>query len=552
MMSARYESQSILFSHRPSRRAVLGVKISGESRRTARVNVWRNHAFESLIPLMEPYCRFGGWCADFRLAAYDDSLMFNNWRQADLELLWLDSSRFPMDSGFHDWLAWLSGRLRALRILSKVPVVLATWMLDQEKSDQLQESIDRFPGVYFADLQRICEESSIQLLDQRTAGLAGTPVSNSAQLILARELACHSIPAALFPPIKAVAVDLDNTLHDGVLGEDGIDGVVLTQAHQALQRYIKTLQGRGVFIALVSRNERPDVEALFARRDDYPLRWEDFSAIEVSWGDKAAAVDRIAKALRIAPEAVLFVDDNPGELAGVALQLPEVHTVYAHTDANLTLQVMHYYPGLWRWKVESDDTTRIQDMKASVERAALAGSAADSAAYFRSLRVALTYRYNPRGQISRIADLCAKTNQFNLALRRFNQAEVAERLNRDDACVVSVQLGDRLSDSGVIAVLVAERDGDQVVVVELCISCRAMGRQLESTIILAALRDMPILAGCRAVAFRVQQGPRNQPALDWLAGLLGLPAMPVSGIYSLPSQRLFEFAAADGVTLIKE
>ena len=166
--------------------------------------------------------------------------------------------------------------------------------------------------------------------------MAGTPVSNAAQPLLARKLACHWIPATIFPPIKAVALDLDNTLHDGVLGEDGIQGVQLTPAHQALQHFIKSLQQRGIFIALLSRNEPIDVEALFAQRDDYPLRWDDFSVTEISWGDKAAAINRIAKALRVAADSILFVDDNPGELASVAAQLPQVHTVYASPDAGQT------------------------------------------------------------------------------------------------------------------------------------------------------------------------------------------------------------------------
>jgi FkbH-like protein len=551
-MLLRYESQSVLFATKISRRDLIDIKLPDNSRKTAVVNVWRNHAFESLIPLMVPYCLFGNWCADFNLGPYDDTLLFNGWRPANIELLWLDSSRFPLGTDFTDWLDWLRSRLSVLRNISKAPVVLATWTLDEEQNYKLQEVVDKIPAVYYANIKKICLDGSVKLLDQRIAALAGSPISNSAQLILAREFACHWLPAVLFAPVKAVAIDLDNTLHRGVLGEDGINGVQLTLGHRDFQQFIKSLRQRGIFIALVSRNERLDVEALFEQRQDYPLRWEDFSAIEVSWRDKAAAIGSIAKALRIAPDAVLFIDDNPGELASVAMQLPQVHTVYAHQDANLTRQVVNFYPGLWRWKTESDDAKRIQDMKANEERETLAENVTDPAEYFRSLQVTLVYRHDPQLQLTRLAELCNKTNQFNLALRRFNQVEVAERLSRGDACVASVQLTDRLSDSGVIAVIIAEREGEQLVVEELCISCRAMGRHLENTIILLALRDMPIFAGCQKVAFRVQHGPRNQPALDWLARLLDLREMPGSVLHTLPSQRLLEYVAAEGVTLIKE
>lgn len=547
-----FEAQAILFAPRPSRLALQELELPSSSRQLVCVNVWRNHAFEPLLPLMPPYFALCGWQVEFRLSGYDDSLMFADRKEADAELLWLDSDRFLASMAIDEWLLWLEGRLRALRSITKAPIIIATWLDEESKRAQLQLLVDALPAVYFADLGRVCREASVPLRDLRSAALAGTPVANAAQVQIARELACHWLPGALLPPIKAVVLDLDHTLHAGVLGEDGIEGVQLTAGHEALQNYIKGLLQRGVFVALVSRNERADVKALFNQRQDYPLRWEDFSATEVSWDDKAAAVDRIAKALRIAVDAVLFVDDNPGELASVIMQLPSIHAVHAHPDAALTCRAIHYYPGLWRWKVERDDAKRIQDLKANAQRDALAVQITDPAEYFRSLQVCLVYRLDPVAQLSRLADLCQKTNQFNLAIRRFNQAELAERMARQDACIVSVQLSDRLSDSGVIAVIVAERQGERLLVEELCISCRAMGRKLEDTIILEALCRMPIFTGCQEVVFQVAHGPRNQPALEWLARLLGCDTLPKVGLHRVPSQLVRNFSPATGLSLSQE
>lgn len=544
-----YDAQATLFAPCVSRLALSALDLPPVPDRKKRVNVWRNHAFEPLLPLIEPYCTYRGWQAAFYAGGYDDTLVFDNRQDADIELLWLDSSRFLANTAFEDWLPWLGMRLRMLRAGTVAPIILATWGLRSAHAVALQTLADSLPAVYFADMGAACAEAEVPLLDSRSAALAGTPVGKAAQLVLARKIACHWLPAAVFPPVKAIALDLDNTLHCGVLGEDGIQGVQLTAGHAAFQGYLKSLQQRGVFLALVSRNERPDVEELFAQRQDYLLRWEDFSAIEVSWDDKSEALKRVAKGLRIAPDSILFVDDNPGELATVSMQLPQLHTVLAHPDASLTQQVIHFYPGLWRWKAESEDAKRIQDLKANVQRDVLAQSSSTPEDYFRSLQVELIFRNNPREQLSRLAELCAKTNQLNLALRRFNQAEVAGLLERDNACVASVQLTDRFSDSGVIAVVIAERVGQQLVVEELCVSCRAMGRQLESTIIVLALRGMPIFNGCREVAFRVRHGPRNQPALDWLARFLERSEVPPPGLHSLPAQRLLDFVAVEGISL---
>jgi FkbH-like protein len=413
----------------------------------------------------------------------------------------------------------------------------------------LESLAQTVPAVYLADLASEAAAAQVPLLDERSSTTAGTPLAGACHMFIARKLACHWLAAAVLPPVKALALDLDNTLHLGVLGEDGVEGVRVTPKHAALQQYAAALSKRGVFIALISRNEREDVRELFERRQDYPLRWEDFSATEISWGDKADAVARVADALRIGHDAVLFVDDNIGELASVALRAPAVHTLHANADPSLTLRAIEYYPGLWRWKIEAEDSKRVQDLRANAERESLAKQVTDPADYFRSLQVALQFRTDPAEQLSRLADLCKKTNQFNLALRRLSEAEIAARIADPQSCVASVQMSDRLSDSGVIAVIVAERTGSDLVVEEVCISCRAMGRNLESSIILGVIRVMPLFMGTHSVSFRVQHGPRNQPALEWLASILGSQIAPVPGLHSMDSRLLSEFQPAAGVAI---
>ncbi len=552
MNVAGYHAQAVLFAARPSRLALQQLDLVVSGSRVVSINVWRNHAIEPVIASALPYLALARCVPEFRLSDYDDALMFNDRQSADIELLWLDSSRYLDQSRFDVWLHWLISRIKALRIATPAPIIVATWLHDAGQWEQLQGLADTVPAMYFADLNAVCNEAGVKLADPRSAAMAGTPLSNAAQLMLARKLACQWIPASVFPPIKVVALDLDNTLHAGILGEDGIQGVRLTPAHRTLQHFIKSLRQRGVFIALLSRNELVDVEALFAQRDDYPLRWDDFSVTEISWRGKADGIHHIAKALRVAADSILFVDDNPGELASVASQFPQIHTVYASPDASQTQRAIEYYPGLWRWRVEADDTKRVQDMKANAEREKILAEMTDPSDYFRSLQTTVIIRLDPTDQLSRLADLCGKTNQFNLAIRRFNQAEIDERLKHSDSCVTSVQMKDCLSDSGVIAVIVADRDGERLVIEELCISCRALGRQLEDTFILASIREMPLFVGCSEVMFRVQHGPRNQPARDWLTRTLRRDTRLEPGLYPVLAELFQQFMPPDGITLIKK
>jgi FkbH-like protein len=531
----RYTAQNTLFGLNPARADMLELDLPKADATRVPINVWRNHNFETLSSLIEPYSLFGRWWASWRLGAYDDSFSFEGWQPAAAELIWLDSDRGASAS-------WLEQRLQTLRARSLAPIVLTTWHGD---AAALHVMCERIPEVYFLDLRELCRGQGVELLNERMAALSGSPVSKAAQLVIARELACRALPAVLFPPVKAVAVDLDETLHGGVLAEDGITGVQLTEAHRALQQQLRELRERGIYVCLVSRNELRDVERLFEARTDYPLRIQDFSAVEVAWQEKSIALRRIAERLRIGVDALLFVDDNAGELAAAVAELPALHTLHAQPQAELTQRALSYYPGLWRFRAGGADKLRVADMHANIAREVLATRLGDPEEYFRSLQIKLCFRANPLDQLDRLAELSLKTNQFNLALKRWGAATLREYLALPDTSIVSVHLQDRLSDSGVIALLCADRQDQLLRVQELCISCRALGRRLEQSIVTLALRSMPNFQGCTHVTFEEAVGPRNQPAREWLATLLG-------GNAALPAQRVSDFEAPSGIAWSKE
>ena len=130
---------------------------------------------------------------------------------------------------------------------------------------------------------------------------------------------------------------------------------------------------------------------------------------------------------------------------------------------------------------------------------------------------------DPIGQLGRLHELSIKTNQFNTALARFSKAEVARRLGAPDCRVVAVSLKDRLSDSGVIAAIQTRRNGLELLIDEIAISCRALGRgsKISSSPRAAVVRSAQDL-GARRVRLVVRDGPRNEPARDWVATWLAI------------------------------
>jgi FkbH-like protein len=518
-----------------------------------RLRVHRNQAFEFVASVLGPFLAFGGRRAEIGYSEYDDSLALQVEGQADVELLWIDFDRYGERLSSRDLAAWFGQRVQALRGLTDAPILIADSPAPAatELNDALRRLAQSLPGVSIVPLSEIGAALGPRAFDRRAARITGMPLSDAACLRTARALGLVWLPAALGPRLKAIALDLDHTLYAGVLGEDGPAGVQLSPAHAALQRRLLELREQGLFLAIVSRNEPEDVDRLFAKRPDLPLRPEHFSARSIAFRDKAAGIREIAAALRIAPDAILFLDDNPGEIAAVASEVAGLKMLHA-VDPALAARALDFYPGLHGYARDREDTLRVADLAAAAERAQATECAESREAYIRSLGVVLTLDGNPTAHLARLAALSNKTNQFNTGFLRLSDAQVAKRLADPGCRTISIALRDRLSDSGIVGALFTHRDGRTLVVDEVVISCRALGRNIEQAMVTEglrrALRDLP--AG--EVRFDFREGPRNAPARAFLAEYAGL--LPGADCASLPwdEARASESMARLPVSIVHE
>jgi len=139
-------------------------------------------------------------------------------------------------------------------------------------------------------------------------------------------------------------------------------------------------------------------------------------------------------------------------------------------------------------------------------------------AYLGSLGVTVRVGVDPVGHREKLQQLSVKTNQFNLSLARLTEVDVGRWLTDSDRAVVGVWLADRLSDSGLIGALYLKRSDDTIEVEDLCISCRALGRNLEDAMVSAAINAAIGNRPVRTVLFKHATGSRNAPALEWLSG----------------------------------
>lgn len=293
------------------------------------------------------------------------------------------------------------------------------------------------------------------------------------------------------PVKKAVAVDLDGTLWDGVIGEDGPTGI---RPHLAFQRELKALKGRGVLLVALSKNNFEDVS--FAGMEIGP---DDFVAMALDWNAKPANLARLAAALNLGTDAFVFVDDNPVERAQMRASLPEV------TVAEFPPCLAAYFP---ERTLTDEDRTKTEQYRAEAGRRAFAvGRSAED--WLAGLGIRVDIHPLRSDEIVRVAQLSQKANQFNVTTSRFSENDVRAMSEDPDSLILVAHAGDRFGEQGLVAFVVA-KGGD---IVDFTLSCRAAGRRIEDRLIGALLAELKNRGVTRVTAAWLRTA-KNAPVRD--------------------------------------
>jgi FkbH-like protein len=287
---------------------------------------------------------------------------------------------------------------------------------------------------------------------------------------------------------KCLVLDLDNTLWGGVIGDDGIDGIVLGEgnaageAHLALQHYAKQLKERGVVLAVCSKNDPAIAEAAFNDHPDMFLKRSDIAAFVANWDDKAENLKIIASRLNIGVDSLVFVDDNPVERARIRQSLPSVAVPEMPADIAHYVRCLADAGYFEAVSFTAEDRERAGQYAANLERDALLGSAASMDDFLRSLGMSVVYGPFTSVELARVTQLINKTNQFNPTTWRYTAEEVARFAAEPKNMTLQFRLLDRFGDNGLVSTMMLRPDSQQPDVVQIeswVMSCRVFGRELE-------------------------------------------------------------------------
>ncbi len=304
---------------------------------------------------------------------------------------------------------------------------------------------------------------------------------------------------------KCLVLDLDNTLWGGVVGDDGVDGLVLGQgsaegeAFLAVQRYALQLAQRGVLLAVCSKNDEANAVAAFEQHPEMVLRREDILCFVANWTDKASNLRGIAKQLNVGLDSLVFLDDNPAERDLVRRELPMVAVPELPADPAdyvSCLAEAGYFESLY---LTEDDRVRAEQYRSNTAREALRETATDLSGYLQALKMELVWSRFDEVSLPRIVQLINKTNQFNLTTQRYTGAQVADLLDDTNIVALQLRLLDAYGDNGVIGVVIGRVvDGDALAIDSWLMSCRVLGRGIEEAA-LNLLAETAVQCRCTAL-----------------------------------------------------
>lgn len=284
---------------------------------------------------------------------------------------------------------------------------------------------------------------------------------------------------------KVLALDLDNTLWGGMVGDLGPGGVIVGQgsgeaeAFLAFQQYVRSMKDRGILLAVCSKNDPEVAREPFLERRDMLLRLDDFACFVANWNDKARNLREIAAQLELGLDSIVFVDDNPAERALVRRFAPEVATPDMPQDPAGYIAALARHRYFEPISFTHEDSRRAEYYLQNARRKELATTTADLDAFLASLDMTATVEPVNALNIERVTQLVNKSNQYNLTTRRYTSAEIQNVISDPDWCTITISLRDKLGDNGLISIVFLRRGPGDTIIDTWLMSCRVLQRGVE-------------------------------------------------------------------------
>jgi len=287
---------------------------------------------------------------------------------------------------------------------------------------------------------------------------------------------------------KVIALDCDNTLWGGILGEDGEENIQMNdntlngKAYKEVQTILRSLQSEGVLLALCSKNNLAEVDKILSHHPDMILKEEHIIAKRINWQDKASNLRELSASLNLGLDSFIFIDDSSFEIGLIQKELPQVLCV--QVPANLSeysSAIRELRKDFFSLSTTADDHLKTEQYQVEQQRKSHSAQFNSTEEYLASLELGVSIQWKDKMPVPRASQMTQKTNQFNLTTRRYTEIDISKMQADNDFTIAVLSVTDRYGDYGVsgMAIIKADHKNASATMDSFLMSCRVIGRNVE-------------------------------------------------------------------------
>ena len=273
--------------------------------------------------------------------------------------------------------------------------------------------------------------------------------------------------------VKCLVIDLDNTLWEGILIEDGKENL---SVNSEFVEILKKLDERGILLSIASKNNADEVVAFLKELGIEEL----FIFPKINWEPKSNNIAEIAEDINIGTDTIAFIDDNQFELEEVRHSFPEIKLINA-LDFRLLIQDSAFMPE----KITKDAKNR----RAFYSQQMLRKTAEKQhkgmfRTFLKDCNIKAAILPAEEKDIDRISELILRTNQMNFSTNRHSPAQVRQMFHSPDFLIKVIDAEDKFGSYGTTGVLIINVSKHGVWDIhDLMFSCRIQGKGVDEAVI---------------------------------------------------------------------
>jgi FkbH-like protein len=320
---------------------------------------------------------------------------------------------------------------------------------------------------------------------------------------------------------KVLALDCDNTLWGGVIGEDLLNGIKLNRYDYPgnifwrMQQEFSALERQGILLALVTKNNPADIDEVLQKHPDMVLKESQIVVKKVNWDDKPSNLRALAKELNVGLESIIFLDDSSFECEAVRQQLPMVKTMQVPVNLSFYPKVVAEIKSLFlAGGIAADSKGKTLQYRQRAGAEELKAQFGSQEEYLASLELKVELTRNARSSAGRISELSQKSNQFNLTTYRYSVSEIEHIMQSDSHAVYSLVVSDKFGNAGLTGVAVMRYEERAAIVENFFMSCRVIGRGVETGIWNRIVTDA-VKRGCTKLYAKFISSAKNMQVADF-------------------------------------